>query len=100
MKVNYTPGAKPPANEQLGADVGILITGCQSNETSADACPSGNPDKAHGALSNAIQTVIKQQQQQSPGQPITYRCVGRRRYVADWVNKQLAPLLRSRYLCH
>ncbi|PNW85402.1 hypothetical protein CHLRE_03g184700v5 [Chlamydomonas reinhardtii] len=73
LKVNYTPGAKPPANEQLGADVGILITGCQSNETSADACPSGNPDKAHGALSNAIQTVIKQQQQQSPGQPITYR---------------------------
>ncbi len=53
--------------------VGILITGCQSNETSADACPSGNPDKAHGALSNAIQTVVKQHHAQNPGQPLTYR---------------------------
>ncbi|KAL6975032.1 Metacaspase-5 [Sarracenia purpurea var. burkii] len=37
---------------------GILISGCQSDQTSADASPSGNPDKAYGALSNAIQAII------------------------------------------
>ncbi|CAN0901878.1 AMC4 [Linum grandiflorum] len=37
---------------------GILISGCQSNQTSADATPAGRADQAYGALSNAIQTVI------------------------------------------
>jgi hypothetical protein len=36
----------------------ILITGCQANETSADACPSGDPNKAFGALTNALTTSI------------------------------------------
>ncbi|GFR41029.1 hypothetical protein Agub_g1461 [Astrephomene gubernaculifera] len=67
------PGSKPPPDQQLAADVGILITGCQSHETSADACPSGNPSKAHGALSNAIQTVVRQHHQQMPDQPLTFR---------------------------
>ncbi|XWS10467.1 hypothetical protein CRYUN_Cryun39dG0082300 [Craigia yunnanensis] len=39
-------------------DSGILISGCQSNQTSADASPSGNSSEAYGALSNAIQTII------------------------------------------
>lgn len=39
---------------------GILISGCQTHETSADATPSGNKDQAYGALSNAIQTIIKE----------------------------------------
>eukprot|EP00798_Chlamydomonas_sp_ICE-L_P019940 gene19940-26648_t len=44
---------KKPA-DLLDPDVGILITGCQDKETSADACPSGDPNLAHGALSNAL----------------------------------------------
>ncbi|XP_022734348.1 metacaspase-4-like [Durio zibethinus] len=39
-------------------DGGILISGCQTNQTSADASPSGNSSAAYGALSNAIQTII------------------------------------------
>ncbi|PNH12389.1 Metacaspase-4 [Tetrabaena socialis] len=66
-------GAKPPAEQRLNKDVGILITGCQSNETSADACPSGNPAKAHGALSNAMQTIVKQHHAANPGVPLSYR---------------------------
>ncbi|GLC38953.1 hypothetical protein PLESTM_000799600 [Pleodorina starrii] len=74
LKINLPPaGAKPPVDQQLAADIGILITGCQSHETSADACPSGNPNKAHGALSNALQTVVRKHHQQNPGQPLTYR---------------------------
>lgn len=41
-------------------DNGILISGCQTDQTSADASPSGNADEAYGALSNAIQTIIAQ----------------------------------------
>ncbi|KAH9320356.1 hypothetical protein KI387_043952 [Taxus chinensis] len=39
-------------------DTGILVSGCQSDQTSADANPTGNPDNAYGALSNAIQTIL------------------------------------------
>lgn len=39
-------------------DSGILISGCQTDQTSADASPSGNAAKAYGALSNAIQAII------------------------------------------
>jgi len=39
-------------------DMGILVSGCQSDQTSADANPTGNPDHAYGALSNAIQTIL------------------------------------------
>lgn len=40
------------------SDMGILVSGCQSDQTSADANPTGNPDHAYGALSNAIQTIL------------------------------------------
>jgi len=53
------PGHKPPPEEQLPDDIGVLVTGCQAHETSADACPGGDPKKAYGALSNAIQTVVR-----------------------------------------
>ena len=53
------PGHKPPPEVQLPDDVGVLITGCQADETSADACPGGDATKAYGALSNAIQTVVR-----------------------------------------
>jgi len=39
-------------------DMGILVSGCQSDETAADANPTGKPDHAYGALSNAIQTIL------------------------------------------
>lgn len=39
-------------------DSGILISGCQTNQTSADASPSGRPSEAYGALSNAIQDIL------------------------------------------
>jgi hypothetical protein len=39
-------------------DSGILISGCQTDQTSADATPSGNPSKAYGALSNSIQAIL------------------------------------------
>ncbi|KAI3881844.1 hypothetical protein MKW92_028681 [Papaver armeniacum] len=64
--------AKPAMETQVGSkqevyagssrrslpDSGILVSGCQTNQTSADANPSGNADDAYGALSNAIQTII------------------------------------------
>lgn len=39
---------------------GILMSGCQTDQTSADACPSGNPANAYGAFSNAIQAIIQE----------------------------------------
>ncbi|KGN46707.1 metacaspase-5 [Cucumis sativus] len=41
-------------------DGGILISGCQTDQTSADATPSGNANAAYGALSNAIQTILSE----------------------------------------
>ncbi|GLU08555.1 hypothetical protein SLE2022_254610 [Rubroshorea leprosula] len=39
-------------------DGGILISGCQTFQTSADASPSGSSAEAYGACSNAIQTIL------------------------------------------
>ncbi|KAL5731299.1 Metacaspase-4 [Ranunculus cassubicifolius] len=64
--------AKPAAETKVGSkqevfagstkralpDSGILISGCQTNQTSADATPAGNAAEAYGALSNAIQTIL------------------------------------------
>lgn len=54
VKSATSEGAPPyvPTENPLSDDVGILITGCQSNQTSADVRPAGG--KPHGALSNAI----------------------------------------------
>ncbi|GLJ36609.1 hypothetical protein SUGI_0736110 [Cryptomeria japonica] len=41
-------------------DMGMLISGCQSDQTSADANPTGNPNNAYGALSNAIQAILSE----------------------------------------
>ncbi|XP_019196540.1 PREDICTED: metacaspase-4 [Ipomoea nil] len=49
-------------------DNGILISGCQTDQTSADATPNNNPQESYGALSNAIQTILKD----SDG-PVTYQ---------------------------
>ncbi|KAL9298184.1 hypothetical protein ACSQ67_024080 [Phaseolus vulgaris] len=39
---------------------GILMSGCQSDQTSADASPPGNAANAYGAFSNAIQAIIEE----------------------------------------
>ena len=41
-------------------DGGILMSGCQTDQTSADASPSGNSGGAYGAFSNAIQAIIEE----------------------------------------
>lgn len=41
-------------------DRGILVSGCQTDQTSADANPTGRPSDAYGALSNAIQTILSE----------------------------------------
>ncbi|KAI5078474.1 hypothetical protein GOP47_0006730 [Adiantum capillus-veneris] len=52
------------------ADMGVLVSGCQSDQTSADAKPGGDATQAYGALSNAIQTILASSE---PGQPIPNR---------------------------
>ena len=52
------PSAAPPYNPQhqaLSGDVCTLITGCQSNETSADVRPAGGD--AYGALTKTLTNV-------------------------------------------
>ncbi|XP_027356021.1 metacaspase-6-like isoform X2 [Abrus precatorius] len=41
-------------------DGGILLSGCQTDQTSADASPSGNSANAYGAFSNAIQAIVQE----------------------------------------
>uniref|UniRef100_A0A1J3FY69 Metacaspase-6 n=1 Tax=Noccaea caerulescens TaxID=107243 RepID=A0A1J3FY69_NOCCA len=41
-------------------DNGILISGCQTDQTSADASPPGHPELAYGALTNAILIILKE----------------------------------------
>ncbi|XP_051128831.1 metacaspase-4-like isoform X2 [Andrographis paniculata] len=50
------------ANKGL-PDCGILISGCQTDQTSADATPSGDKTKSYGALSNAIQIILEKAEQ-------------------------------------
>ncbi|KAE8733508.1 Metacaspase-4 [Hibiscus syriacus] len=57
-KVRSAKDAYAGASKHSLPDSGILISGCQTDQTSADATPSGNPSQAYGALSNAIQVII------------------------------------------
>ncbi|KAF7145702.1 hypothetical protein RHSIM_Rhsim04G0135200 [Rhododendron simsii] len=45
---------------RLKADAGILLSGCQANETSADMDPAQGGGKAYGAFSNAVQMVLRE----------------------------------------
>lgn len=63
-------GVKPPEEKRIDHDKGILITGCQAAETSADVT-SG--DNHFGALSHTFQNVIRRHHEKHPGQVITYR---------------------------
>lgn len=53
-------------SSEASKGTGVLVTGCQSHETSADACPSGNPKKAFGALSNALTTTVAAVKKKNP----------------------------------
>lgn len=52
-------GWKPEARFRVREDMGILVSGCQTDETSADANP-GSGGEPYGALSNSIQQVLAQ----------------------------------------
>eukprot|EP01018_Ginkgo_biloba_P039150 Gb_08841 [translate_table: standard] len=54
--------------DMLHPDMGILLSGCQSNETSGDASTTGESKVAFGAFTNAIQTVLERH-----ADPITNR---------------------------
>lgn len=73
LRVTAPTGAKPPPEMRLPGDTTVLITGCQAHETSADACPSGDPNKAFGALTNSLTTVIKAHYKENPGEPLPTR---------------------------
>ncbi|KAK6149573.1 hypothetical protein DH2020_017098 [Rehmannia glutinosa] len=54
-------------------DSGILISGCQTDQTSADASPSCDASQAYGALSNAIQTIIAESDGQISNQELVLK---------------------------
>ncbi|KAK7841631.1 metacaspase-9 [Quercus suber] len=47
------------SSESLRTEEGILLSGCQANETSADMNPMMTGGKAYRAFSNAVQMVLK-----------------------------------------
>jgi len=53
-------GVRPTADHRAREDAGILLSGCQHNETSADATPAGDHSKSYGAFSNALIAVMNQ----------------------------------------
>lgn len=80
--------AKPAMDTQVGSkeevyagsakralpDNGILISGCQTDQTSADASPpGGGSHEAYGALSNAIQTIIAETDGQITNQELVLK---------------------------
>ncbi|KAI3844279.1 hypothetical protein MKW92_023026 [Papaver armeniacum] len=65
------------SNKKTLPDGGILVSGCQSDQTAADANPSGNADDAYGALSNAIQTIIAE----SDGRVTNHELVSKAREI-------------------
>lgn len=61
QKLDSGTDDSPEMNKKNGLpDTGILISGCQTNQTSADATPPGKPLEAYGALSDAIERILKE----------------------------------------
>lgn len=84
-------GQQPQQQYAGAADAnskGVLITGCQAHETSADACPSGDPSKAFGALTNALVTSVRAVKRQNPNATPTYE---------QLVQDVRSVLLKTRY---
>ena len=84
---NHEGYSKPALETQVGSkkeayagskkqslpDNGILISGCQTDQTSADATPGGNAAAAYGAFSNAIQTIIEETGSEITNQELVLR---------------------------
>lgn len=60
LKFRLPPLEKDLSESLLKPDEGILLSGCQANETSADMNPIEDGGKAYGAFSNAVQMVLKE----------------------------------------
>ncbi|KAJ0965002.1 hypothetical protein J5N97_026140 [Dioscorea zingiberensis] len=52
--------ANPLLKKSDDNDDGILLSGCQMNETSADMSPGNETGKAYGAFSNSIQMALRE----------------------------------------
>lgn len=78
----------PGAGGEAKVACGVLITGCQAHETSADACPSGDPSKAFGALTNALTTTIQATKSADPNAQIACQ---------DLVHDVREVLLKSKF---
>lgn len=87
------PTEEAPAPEAAavpggGEANGALITGCQAHETSADACPGGDPTKAYGAMTNALTTTVAQFKAKHPNGNLSY---------AQLVNEVRKMLLKANF---
>ncbi|KAL3131919.1 hypothetical protein ABBQ38_007622 [Trebouxia sp. C0009 RCD-2024] len=69
--ISGRPGSKPHKLCQLDEQVGVLISGCADNETSADAQDPAQPGRACGAMTNALVTVVRDHYEQYPSTPLT-----------------------------
>ncbi|XP_062017221.1 metacaspase-6-like [Rosa rugosa] len=75
MEIEYENDQEIYAGQYRGIipDGGILISGCQSHQTSADANPTGDPNEAYGALTNAMLTILEETDGEISYQDLVYR---------------------------
>lgn len=73
MQTLPSAGAKPSPSDMLPPGRATLITGCQAHETSADACPGGDPANAFGALTNALTSAVNQFKAAYPDKEVSAR---------------------------
>ncbi|GMH39205.1 hypothetical protein BSKO_07103 [Bryopsis sp. KO-2023] len=67
----YAGAGKKPESGLIRPDKGILITGCQAHETSADV--TGKDGRAFGALSHTVTKIVRRHREKYPDKPITCR---------------------------
>lgn len=76
---------------------GVLVTGCQSHETSADYSPTGDPADAYGALTHTLTTALRQLKERQKGGSISHKWALLSLSIAVWnvlhlqLASQLAP---------
>lgn len=72
IKSNYAGAGKKPSEDLLNdPNKGILVTGCQASETSADV--TTREGKSFGALTHAINKIIRRHHKKNPDNPISSR---------------------------
>lgn len=54
-------------------NAGVLVTGCQSHETSADCRPGNDPSKAYGALTHTLVTAVRKFKELHPDESVGHR---------------------------